>query len=321
MTRVIQLRFAACGILLACSQISLGDSVTTDCPRIVHGPVSTVVRGVPADIFAHIDCPDEEPIARSAIYVKLSIAGKPAPIKMRPAGGTAFEALVPVSMLHGVSRFWYYVEGVSKGGETNQTPWFSVRVIDAANSAGAAAAATEASSAWWANPYVWGAGALVVGGGAVIAANDSGGGGSDGPPPEPVVERPAPRRERDRDDDDDDDDGGFDPDDVVTISAAGTATGGFSTEPQDQVIDGSLIVAGRDVQGIRCTLNFQAYSVPDQFQIIYEGNVLADTGDVSGGGTIQVTSAGNSPQVTIRVITATGGTAWDWAATLEISVH
>ena len=123
-----------------------------------------------------------------------------------------------------------------------------------------------------------------------------------------------------------DDDGGgssgFDPNNAVVVNQSGSASGGFSAGPQDTVVDGSgQIGAGQTVTGIRMTVNYEAYGVPDQFQIVYQGNVIADSGNVSGAGSIQGTAGGTEPRAIVRVITTDGATSWDFSATLEISAQ
>jgi len=309
----------------------------TGCPLIRHAPLTTVVRGDPATVVAQIECPNGL-IEKSSVHVKVTELGRPFPIAMKPVEppGT-YQATVPVSLLKGVARFWYYVEGVSMGAQRTQTHWYPVRIIDAHASSGAAGGlgsspAAAAASEGGKGTLLWIAGGTVLVGGAAVAVSgstgdDSSASGSGKSATTAVIEQPGssgggnddtPRRRRIVDD------GGgtgFDPGQTVTVSASGTASGGFSTLPQDQVIDGTSVVGFQTVTGIRCTLDFEAYSIPDQFQIIYEGAVLADSGDTSGGGQIQGTAGGTSPMVTIRVITASGGTAWDWSALLEISVQ
>ena len=62
---------------------------------------------------------------------------------------------------------------------------------------------------------------------------------------------------------------------------------------------------------------WEAYSVPDQFEVLYEGNVIYDTGVVgdainegTGSDTVDV-PAGTSTTVTVRV-TGPSGTAWQY---------
>lgn len=102
----------------------------------------------------------------------------------------------------------------------------------------------------------------------------------------------------------------------VSVSATATASGGYAAAPQDNTIDASTsIPAGKTVKRVTVDLDWSAYSVPDQFQVIYEGNVIYDTSMVSDFGRINVSHDGASAQVTIRVITNDPNTVWDWSAT------
>ncbi|MBF0633744.1 MAG: hypothetical protein HQK85_03715 [Nitrospinae bacterium] len=102
----------------------------------------------------------------------------------------------------------------------------------------------------------------------------------------------------------------------ITVSATGSASGGYSSAPQDQTIDGSSQLVGYTVTGVSVTLTYEAYTVPDQFQIIYEGSVIFDSGVTSGGGSTTIDVGGSSPYVTIRVMTPDSGTAWVWDASV-----
>lgn len=65
-----------------------------------------------------------------------------------------------------------------------------------------------------------------------------------------------------------------------------------------------------DIQRLR---DDEAYSVPDEFIIKYEGNVVYTTGgQVSGGASITVNlPAGTSTQIEVTV-NGPSGTAWDY---------
>lgn len=107
-----------------------------------------------------------------------------------------------------------------------------------------------------------------------------------------------------------------------TSGASGSGSGGYSAAPQDQVIDGSAQLAGRVVKGVKVTLTYDAISIPDQFQIIYQGATLGDSGMVSYGGVVTGQGSGNSPQVTIRVISSPDqGTVWNWSASVEYFIQ
>lgn len=107
-----------------------------------------------------------------------------------------------------------------------------------------------------------------------------------------------------------------------TSGATGSGSGGYAAGPQDQVIDGSAQLAGRVVTGVKVTVSYDAVSIPDQFQIVYGGATLADSGMVSYGGQIVGQAAGSSAQVTIRVISSSDqNTVWSWSASVEYYVR
>jgi hypothetical protein len=54
------------------------------------------------------------------------------------------------------------------------------------------------------------------------------------------------------------------------------------------------------------TLYWEAYAIADQFQVIYEGKVLFDTGSVSWDGSQDISYCGGSKRITVR---ATAGTS------------
>ena len=57
--------------------------------------------------------------------------------------------------------------------------------------------------------------------------------------------------------------------------------------------------------------SYQAFSVPDRFEVIYMGNTLLDTGSISGGAVHNLTFSGSSSIVTV-IVTGPGGTAWNY---------
>jgi len=63
------------------------------------------------------------------------------------------------------------------------------------------------------------------------------------------------------------------------------------------------------------TFNFtyQAYSVPDRFDIYYQGTLIYTTGGpVSGGATVPVTFGPGTETFVTVVVTGPSGTAWDY---------
>lgn len=103
----------------------------------------------------------------------------------------------------------------------------------------------------------------------------------------------------------------------IEVNATGSASGGYASGPQDQTIDASSQLVGYTVSGVSVNLNYEAYSVPDEFQIIYEGRVIYDSGVVSGSSSPTADATGTSPYVTIRVLTRDSGTAWFWSASVS----
>ena len=62
------------------------------------------------------------------------------------------------------------------------------------------------------------------------------------------------------------------------------------------------------------TFNFawDAFGVPDQFEVLYEDTTLLNTGVISGAGSQDLTYSGESTKVTVRVTGSEAGTAWDY---------
>jgi len=58
--------------------------------------------------------------------------------------------------------------------------------------------------------------------------------------------------------------------------------------------------------------SYDAFFIPDQFQIFYEGDILVDTGSVSGGQALSLRYTGSTSLVTVVVTAALEGTAWTY---------
>lgn len=107
-----------------------------------------------------------------------------------------------------------------------------------------------------------------------------------------------------------------------TSGATSSGSGGFAAGPQDRVIDGSASLAGRVVTGVKVTVNCDAYGIPDAFQILYNGATIGNSPMSGGARTMTGSAAGNSPQVTVRVISGNdNATMWKWSATVEFQVQ
>jgi hypothetical protein len=60
------------------------------------------------------------------------------------------------------------------------------------------------------------------------------------------------------------------------------------------------------------TFAWDAYSIPDQFQVSYEGKIILDTGSVSGAGSRNLSINGSSTTITVTVTGSTSGTSWTY---------
>lgn len=61
------------------------------------------------------------------------------------------------------------------------------------------------------------------------------------------------------------------------------------------------------------TFRYQAYFIPDQFQIFQDDNLIFDTGGkVSGGATVTVTAVGQTTLIRVVVTADLSGTAWNY---------
>jgi hypothetical protein len=115
--------------------------------------------------------------------------------------------------------------------------------------------------------------------------------------------------------------GGSDPVNTVTVTAS--MSGNYSEFPVDREIDGSSALGGRTVTSVDVRVLCDPLTIPDQFQIIYMGSVIGDTGvvgaelgDPSVDIPLNASADGSSAVVTIRVRTGELGTDWNWDATL-----
>lgn len=57
---------------------------------------------------------------------------------------------------------------------------------------------------------------------------------------------------------------------------------------------------------------YDAFTIPDQFQILFENQILLDTGSISNGTTIPITYTGSTSMVSVVVIANLTGTAWTY---------
>jgi hypothetical protein len=266
---------------------------TNEPPVITHVPVVTATRGQPIPVEAQVK-DNTGDITSVSLFYALSQQAAPIEVPMKATGMNQYAGTIPANFFAQSKNVWYYIQAKDSFEDSAQTTWFPVEIQDQQEKEQPKQGLSKGTKIAIGAVAV----AALVGGGIAIAANNSGGS-------------------------DDDDAEGFDPTRAVDVTQSGASSGGFSTEPQDRTIDGSGAVAGRTITGIRATLNYEAFTIEDQFQIIYEGDVIADSGVVSGSGTIQGVAGGSSPIVIIRVITPSSDmmTVWEWNARIEYSVQ
>lgn len=152
------------------------------CPTVTHIPIVSVVRGTPAVITAKVECPTGE-VVEVTLYVRLTDAGKPSPLGMQGQGDALYKAVVPVSMVQGVSRFWYYIDTKGMGDEEQgdpgvaQTRWHPVNIIEHGELSEGAAGGGKKAVLWL----------LAAGGaGGAYAVYDHNNDDGDGDPPPPA---------------------------------------------------------------------------------------------------------------------------------------
>lgn len=64
------------------------------------------------------------------------------------------------------------------------------------------------------------------------------------------------------------------------------------------------------------TLTWEAYGIPDQFDVYYEGILVYSTmGPVSGAGSAPITFGPGTETFVTVVVTGPAGTAWDYVIT------
>jgi hypothetical protein len=67
--------------------------------------------------------------------------------------------------------------------------------------------------------------------------------------------------------------------------------------------------------------DFQAFTIPDRFEVFYEGKLLFDSGVVSGSGSQLLTfGPGSATFVTVRATGFDAGTLYEYAVGCPISV-
>lgn len=161
-------------VLLSAAGVSAEEkeivSAIDGCPTITHPPIFEVLRGVPVVIEATVEC-EIGTLKEVLLQLRLTDLGKPKSFKMKDEGNGRYKANIPVSMIEGLPRFWYYIDanGVSTNGEPTraQTSWHVVHILDPIRPGGAALFPTTKSG------FYWLAGGVAALGGALVIDNNT----------------------------------------------------------------------------------------------------------------------------------------------------
>lgn len=164
---VLAILFFACAAFAEEKEIV---SAIDGCPTMTHMPVFETLRGVPVILEATVEC-EVGSVNEVFLQFRLTDLGKPKAFKMKDEGNGRYKANVPVSMIEGLSRFWYYIDadGLSTNGEPTrvQTAWHVVNILDPNRPAGGALYPTKERG------FFWLAGGVAAFGGALIVDNNT----------------------------------------------------------------------------------------------------------------------------------------------------
>ncbi len=215
------------------------------CPLMDHVPLSVVPRGVPASVSADVSCPSGQ-VASVTLYVRVTDAGKPTSHAMNGEGDGTYQALVPLSLIQGVERFWYYLDArgapAEQGGQEEavaQTRWHAVTIVEAVDPS------SSSKGLSWKKAGLWGGGAGLL---ALLLLNRD----DDDSEPEPLPSEPEPDGGRDDEEDEEDED---------DEAPAPAATGGdtpVTTTPEEVdepevVVDSPCTLTGSEAATLSST--------------------------------------------------------------------
>ncbi len=271
-------------------------------PLISHTPVKVSPRGKPLNIIAQIDGRGKE-VASATLHFRRGVNAAPIDVPMEKTTVGTWYGTIPSSYLANKGIIQYYIDAANSAGEWDETVYYTVSVIDpkAPGSTPLPAPAGQQpvelgkDRSWLWPTVLIGGGALAVAGAVALAdGGDNSSDGNDGGGTEtPITDR------------------------VVTKSAEG----GNEPAPYVRTIDASDEVGEKKIEQVRIELKVNAVDVfEEQFQVLYEGTVVMDTGlmlgeDVRTTGTL----SGTSPLVEIRVLSSraddTGANNYTWTAT------
>ena len=174
-------------------------------PAIVHDPVKVAEKGQPLGVRATVR-DAAAPVESVALFYASSRGMTPFRAPMTSSGAGVWYASIPGHMMGPGAQMFYYIQAENADGETRETDWLTVKLVDsgvapeaipaasavaqqarqqatpapAAAPAAAPAPAKSGKSKYLLPAAVIVGGGLAIGGALAIATYDSGGGGGGG---------------------------------------------------------------------------------------------------------------------------------------------
>ena len=172
-------------------------------PTIVHDPVKVAEKGQPLGVRATVR-DAAAPVESVALFYASSRGMTPFRAAMTSSGAGTWYASIPGHMMGPGAQMFYYIQAENGDGETRETDWQTVKLVDAGvapeaipaasavaqqarqraepvtRTAPAAAPAKSGKSKYLLPAAIIVGGGLAIGGALAIATYDSGGGGGGG---------------------------------------------------------------------------------------------------------------------------------------------
>lgn len=168
-------------------------------PAIVHDPIKVAEKGQPLGVRATVR-DAAAPVESVALFYSSSRGMTPFRAAMSSSGAGTWYATIPGHMMGPGAQMFYYIQAENADGETRETDWLTVKLVDSgvapeaipaasavaqqarqqatpAAAAPAAAPAKTGKSKYLLPAAVIVGGGLAIGGALAIATYDSGGGG------------------------------------------------------------------------------------------------------------------------------------------------
>jgi len=272
-------------------------------PLISHTPVKVSPRGKPLNIIAQIDGRGKE-VASATLHFRRGVNAAPIDVPMEKTTVGTWYGTIPSSYLANKGVIQYYIAAANSAGEWTETVYHTVSVVDPKapgstplpGPSGQQPVEPGKDRSWLWPTVLIGGGALAVAGAVALADDgDSSSDGNDGGGTEtPITDR------------------------VITKSASGRD----NPAPHRTTIDASNEVGEHTIEQVRIELTVNAVDgFEEQFQVVYEGTVVIDTGPVPGEDVPRTTGtlSGTSPLVEVWVVSSraddTGANNYTWTAT------